>query len=281
MRLIWQLVAVVAVAVVGNVTVMAVGSNGPLALVVGLAAATLALVVYAWVVRRTERRALVELARPGAAPAVARGTLLGVALCGAVMTILALGGGYTVHGLGSVSGALGVAGLMAVAAVGEELVFRGLLFGWVERRAGTWVALGLTSVLFGLVHLVNPNASLWGAVAITVEAGTMLGAAYIATRRLWLPIGLHFGWNVALGGLFGAEVSGSGTSAGLLDATLSGPAWATGGSFGPEGSLYAVLCCAATAVVFLAVARRRGRIVPRRRADRGDLSGDLAATLSR
>ena len=64
----------------------------------------------------------------------------------------------------------------------------------------------------------------------------MLTAAYIATRKLWLPIGLHFGWNIAAGAIFSTEVSGSNTAQGLLDATMSGPALVTGGDFGPEAS---------------------------------------------
>jgi membrane protease YdiL (CAAX protease family) len=131
--------------------------------------------------------------------------------------------------------------------------------------------------VFGLAHIPNPNASLWGAIAIAIEAGFMLAAAYAATRTLWLPIGLHFGWNFALGGIFGAEVSGNDTTNGLLDATLSGPTPLTGGAFGPEASGYAVAFGAALTVVFLWLARRRGHIVPRRRrADRDQATATLA-----
>ena len=91
------------------------------------------------------------------------------------------------------------------------------------------------------MHLVNPDATLWGAIAIAIEAGCMLAACYAATRNLWVPIGLHFGWNFAAGGIFSTVVSGNGASQGLLDATTSGPALLTGGDFGPEASLYTVV----------------------------------------
>jgi membrane protease YdiL (CAAX protease family) len=120
-------------------------------------------------------------------------------------------------------------------------------------------------LLFGLSHLLNPNASLWGAIAIAIEAGGMLAAAYAATRNLWVPIGLHFGWNFAAGGIFSTEVSGNDTPQGLLDSAMSGPPLLTGGDFGPEGSVYSVLFGVLVTIVFMWLAHRRGHIVPRRR----------------
>ncbi|QFZ19692.1 CPBP family intramembrane glutamic endopeptidase [Saccharothrix syringae] len=266
MRLVKQLLVVAAVAVVGSQGVAAVAGDPWLALVLGVATAGLAVLAYAWVVRRTEHRAPAEVAREGAGAAIGRGLLIGVVMCGAVIAAIALLGGYRVDGPGPVTGAVGLVGFMAAAAVTEELIFRGVLFRVVEQRTGTWVALALTGVLFGASHLLNQNATAWGAIAIAIEAGFMLAAAYAATRTLWLPIGLHFGWNFALAGVFGAEVSGNGATHGLLDATLSGPAPLTGGAFGPEGSLFAVAAGALLTVVFLVVAHRRGHLVPRRGA---------------
>ncbi|TQM78143.1 hypothetical protein FHX81_0392 [Saccharothrix saharensis] len=264
MRLVLQLVVVAAVAFAGNQAVAAVAGNPWLTLVLGVATAVLAVLAYAWVVRRTEHRAPAEIAPGGGAAATGRGVLIGLAMCGAVIANLAFLGGYRIDGFGSLTGAAAVLGFMAAAAVTEELLFRGVLFRIVEHRTGTWVALALSGAVFGLAHLPNPNATAWGATAIAIEAGFMLAAAYAATRTLWLPIGLHFGWNFALAGVFGADVSGNDTATGLLDATLSGPTWLTGGDFGPEGSVYAVAAGAALTVVFLWLARRRGLIVPRR-----------------
>ncbi|GAA3465250.1 type II CAAX endopeptidase family protein [Saccharothrix longispora] len=274
MRFVKQLVTVLAVALVGNQGVAAARGNPWLTLALGTATAVLAVLAYAWVVRRTERRAPVEVGRDGAATAIGRGLLIGVAMCGAVVLNIALLGHYEVDGWGSPTGAVGLLGFMAAAAVTEELLYRGVLFRIVEERTGTWVALLFTGAVFGASHLFNPDASPWGAVAISIEAGFMLAAAYAATRTLWVPIGLHFGWNFALGGVFGAEVSGGDTAKGLLDATLSGPTPITGGAFGPEGSLYAVAAGVVLTAAFLRLAHRRGHVVPRRRADRA------AATLA-
>ncbi|MEU8697548.1 CPBP family intramembrane glutamic endopeptidase [Streptomyces sp. NPDC048680] len=277
MRVVRQLLAVVAVWMIGGQCVAAVDGNPWLTLVVGLLAVVLAVVSYRWVVGRTERRPVTEMAPEGAPSAVGRGVLIGVALFVAVLTNLAFAGDYAVDGLGSVTGAVGLFGVMAAAAVTEELVFRGVLFRLVEERAGTWLSLVLTGALFGLMHLLNPNASLWGAVAIAIEAGGMLAAAYAATRKLWLPMGLHFGWNFAASGIFSTEVSGNDTSKGILDSTTSGSKWITGGDFGPEGSVYSVLFGVLLTAAFMWLAHRRGNVVPRhtRRADRADATTEV------
>ena len=276
MRLLKQLVAVAAVAFVGSMGVGAVQGNTLLTLILGVATAVLAVFVYARVVRWSERREPVEVATEGAAAAVGRGMLIGVGMFAAVIANIAVLGGYRVVGQGSVAGAVALFGFMAAAAVTEELIFRGILFRIIEERIGTWMALVLTSLLFGLSHLFNPHASLWGAIAITIEAGGMLAAAYAATRTLWVPIGLHFGWNFAAAGIFGTEVSGNGATEGLLHGVTSGPALLTGGEFGPEASPYAVAFGALLTIVFMWLARRRGNLVPRRRGARADATATLS-----
>lgn len=270
MRVVWQLLAVMAVSLVGGQTVNAVQDSGPWpTLGVGLVTSVLALLVYGWVVRRTEHRPSVEVGREGAASGFVRGTLLGVGVFGLVVLQLATNGYYEIEGKGSGADVVGLVGYMAAAAVTEELLFRGVLFRTMEERTGTWIAMALTSVLFGAYHLANPHASLWGAVAIAIGAGPMLAAAYAATRKLWLPIGLHFGWNFAAAAIFSTEVSGNGSNEGLLDTSVSGPDLVTGGDFGPEGSVYAVGFLVLTTLVFVWLARRRGHIMPPRRRRAG------------
>ncbi|MEU6739756.1 CPBP family intramembrane glutamic endopeptidase [Streptosporangium sandarakinum] len=265
MRLLKQLVPVALVAFAGSALVGAVQGNPLLTLLLGVATAVLTVLVYARVVRWSEHRAPVEVAAKGAARAITRGTVIGVALFTAVIVNIALVGGYRIDGQGSPAGALGLLGFMAAAAATEELLFRGILFRIVEERIGTWPALTLTALLFGLSHLFNPHADLWGAIAIAIEAGGMLAAAYAATRTLWVPIGVHFGWNFAAAGIFGTEVSGNGATQGLLHGVTSGPALLTGGAFGPEASLYAVVAGLLLMIVFMWLARRRGNVVPFRR----------------
>ena len=270
MRLVWQLLAVIAVTIIGRTISAAVGDSPWLALGAGLATGAASIAVYRWVVQLTEHRSPVEVSLKGAASAVAWSTLLGVALFGAVIGIIAISGYYVVNGLGAPAGAIGLLGFMAGAAVSEELVFRGILFRIVEERTGTWISLVLIGLLFGMLHLLNPSATLGGALAIAIEAGGMLTAAYVATRKLWVPIGLHFGWNFAASAIFSTTVSGSNTPQGLLDATMSGPALVTGGDFGPEGSLYAVAFGVLATGAFMWLAYRRGHVIPARRSARAN-----------
>ncbi len=262
MRLLTQLGAVALVAFAGSALVGAVRWNVPLTLASGLATAGLSLCVYAWVVRRTERRAPVEVAVRGAAPALGRGLLIGGGMFAAVIANIAFLGGYEVLGWGSPAGAAALLGFTAAVVVVEELLFRGILFRIVEQRIGTWASLLLTGVLFGAAHLFNAHATWWTASAIAIQAGFMLAAAYAATRNLWVPIGVHFGWNFAQGGVFSTSISGGDAPQGLLDGVTSGPLLLSGGEFGPEASAYSVLAGVVVTVVFLWLARRRGNLVP-------------------
>jgi membrane protease YdiL (CAAX protease family) len=235
-----------------------------LGLPVGVVLAALVLFAYIKAVRFVERREVAELGRDGAVADVRRGTLIGIGLFVVAIGIIAMFGGYRA-GWGSIGAMLTTFGLMCAVAAAEELIFRGVLFRIVEEMAGTWGALIVSALIFGALHLVNPDATVWGALGIAIEGGLMAGAAYAATRTLWLPIGLHLGWNFAEGGIFGVTVSGSHGTVGLLKGTLSGSAVLTGGNFGPEASLVAILVCGVPTVFFLRLAARRGRIHPRPR----------------
>lgn len=269
-RLILQLAAVILATVIGRLISNAMGGDPVLTLLTGLASAALALLTYTWVVRLSERRVVTETARRGALRAAGLGTVIGVGLFAAVIASIAVLGAYRIDGFGSVFGLIGLIGFMAAAAVTEEVIFRGVLFRLIEEKTGTWVSMAVTAVLFGSMHLINPHATIWGAIAIALTAGVLLTAAYVATRRLWLPIGLHFGWNIAVSGIFSTVVSGAETPLGLLKATMSGPELITGGAFGPEGSVITIAFSLVASAVFLRIAHRRGRIVPLRRSARAD-----------
>jgi hypothetical protein len=142
-------------------------------------------------------------------------------------------------------------------AVGEEIVFRGVVFRRLEDTLGTTLALVLSAAAFGLIHAGNPGASWVSTLAIALESGVLLALAFAATRSLWLPIGLHFGWNLTEGGVFGAAVSG-GQYTGLIAAPLSGAPLITGGTFGPEASLSALVISLGASAALAWYAVRRG-----------------------
>jgi membrane protease YdiL (CAAX protease family) len=134
--------------------------------------------------------------------------------------------------------------ILLLGALAEELVFRGYPFQHLEQGIGASGAIAVFSVMFGAVHLANPGASLWGLVN-TILIGVLLSISYLRTRALWLPWGIHFGWNFALGALFGLPVSGFRLFNVVVRTTVGGPTWVTGGSYGVEAS-------ATTVVIILA-----------------------------
>jgi membrane protease YdiL (CAAX protease family) len=154
-------------------------------------------------------------------------------------------------------------GLYLAIAISEELIYRGYFLQTLERRWGTDIAFAATMVTFGLTHvtIAIPNATLTlrliGALSIAVEAGILFAAAYLLTRRLWMPIGLHWAWNFFQGPVFGAPVTGSIDSMTVFRSTISGPPWATGGPFGPEASIPALTIGTAIGLIMLYVAVRK------------------------
>lgn len=215
---------------------------------------------YIGFVRIVEKRPVSELSLPHAAPELGLGTLLGALLFTATIGLIALFGFYHITGINHWSVILPLLGMSIVSGVVEELLIRGILFRIMEESLGTWLALLISALIFGLLHIANPNATWWSALAIAIEAGIMLAAAYVVTRRLWLPIGIHFAWNFVQGGVFGVAVSGNGV-VGLLQATLSGPALLSGGEFGAEASIFAVIVCLAAGIFLIWQAHKKGNFI--------------------
>jgi hypothetical protein len=220
---------------------------------------------YSLEVRYFERRPVSELAPHDAASRVTVGIGVGFVLFSSLLLFLYIGGyGHQVQ-FNGFDGMTRHASASLGAAVGEEILFRGAIFRITEEWLGTTAALLVSAVLFGAAHGLNSGATPVGVVAIALEAGVLLGVAYSASRSLWLPIGMHFGWNFTEGGLFGTAVSG-GQSHGLISVTLHGPVQWTGGTFGPEASIVAIAICLVAATLLGVYSLRRGRWQPWRSA---------------
>jgi uncharacterized protein len=230
------------------------------AIAVVMAVAVLAIYV-AWG-RWIERREVTELSLPGAGREWAVGGLVGVVLYTGCVLLLMAFGMFTIEGLNPLSYMIPAAAMAVKSSVFEELVFRGVLFKSVEDMAGSWIAIVVSSLVFGLLHLINPDATLAGATYIAIEAGLLLAAAYLVTRRLWLAIGYHMLWNYVQSAVYSGIVSGGVALPGLLKQRTEGPTFFTGGSFGMEQSVFALLLCTAAGIVMLVIAMRRGHLVP-------------------
>jgi membrane protease YdiL (CAAX protease family) len=224
---------------------------------------------YAILVKAVERRPMQEFALRDLATLGPAGVLLGSALFSVVVLVLWLAGSYHVTGTNpEVNWLPAVLTVGLSAGVGEEIITRGVLFRIVEEGLGTWWALAISALFFGAAHIFNPGATLWSSLAIAIEAGVLLALLYHVTRSLWPCIGLHAAWNIMQGTVFGIPVSGTGAH-GWLISERTGPDWLSGGVFGAEASVVALILCSCCSALLLIIALRRGTIVPparRRRA---------------
>jgi len=224
--------------------------------------AALAFAVYIAFVKFIERRPVSELALPMMGRELGLGMLAGAGIYTLCVLVLMVLGVYRIEGINPLALLLPSVAMALSSGVFEELLHRGTLFRNVEELLGSWIALLFSALFFGFRHLSNADGNIVGALAITIEAGLLLAAAYMLTRRLWLSIGFHIAWNFTQSGIFSGSVSGAFEQPGLFKAIIEGPEWLTGGKFGMEATLVALLICTTAGLVMLIMAIRRGNIAP-------------------
>lgn len=237
-------------------------STPALAIAITIGMAALAIALYAGFTKFVERRPVSDLSLPGAGREWGIGLLVGAGLYTISVVILMGLGMYRIQGLNPWTYVIPAVAMALNSGIFEELVFRGVLFRSVEDLFGSWVSLVVSAAVFGLIHLMNPAATLLGAIYISIEAGVLLAAAYMLTRRLWLSIGFHMSWNYVQSAIFSGIVSGNAPAPGLIRSNIKGPDVLTGGAFGLESSVIAFAVCTLAGVVLLIMAVRRGKILP-------------------
>ncbi len=219
--------------------------------------------VYYGLVRSMERRRYVsELSLKGALLELVGGLGIGAGLLALSILLLWLFEFYKVDSVNDISELFATRHLPLSLGAGffEELAFRAILFRIVEEKLGSWIALFISSLFFGVAHIANPNATLFSSFAIAVEAGILLGAAYMLTRRVWFAVGIHIAWNYVQGAVFGIAVSGAQVK-GLISSHLEGNELFSGGAFGAEASLITLVVCTAAGVLLLWKSHRNGMFV--------------------
>lgn len=175
--------------------------------------------------------------RAARARSLVEGYVLGVAAIGLPSVALIAAGWLSIepHTSGSwLAAALRVSTLLLIAALAEELLFRGYLFALLRETIGWSATLAITSIAFGYVHVNNPGASA-RALTLVMLAGLFLGAVVAVTRSLYAAWMAHFAWNWTMAVLLHIPVSGLETETPDYRTIDAGPDWATGGAWGPEG----------------------------------------------
>ena len=192
-------------------------------LLVGLVAPVCMIGLYALFVRWFEKNWAQDIPLRRLAQDTAKGFGIGLGFFVIVVLAMMLLGLYHIDSIGTDKplDVLSAFFMFLLVGTGEEIMFRGVLFRWIDEKWGFVAALIVSSLLFGFMHYFGPVATLWSSLAIAVEAGLLLGAAYKYAGTLWLPIGIHWAWNFMQGNVFGFEVSGNDAGVSLLKASVS------------------------------------------------------------
>jgi len=225
-----------------------------------LVVAIIVLSVYINLYRYYEKRKVTELSTDKLVRNLVTGISLGFVLQSLTIGVIYLNKGFSVISVKSI-GYLIPSLAMVTAAIFEEVLFRGIIFRITEEKLGSYIALAISAIIFGAIHLVNPNSTLVSGLAVAIEAGLLLGAAYIYTRNLWFPIAIHFAWNFTQSGIYGASTSGHAITKSLLTTKIGGSPMISGGQFGPEGSVQALIFCLTATIILLVLSHRQNKII--------------------
>jgi uncharacterized protein len=265
-KIIIGLIAVVVATASVQIGVQAILKNTALnedlqKLVVAILASAAALASYIYLFKFYEKRKIDELSTSHFWKNAFTGFFTGFLVLSVVILVMYFGKAYTILSINPVSFLIPALAIGIASAVFEEILFRGIIFRITEQKLGSVWALVISSSLFGFAHLANDNSTVFSAIAIVIEAGLLLGAAYIYSKNLWLPIFIHFAWNFSEGGIYGAIISGNGLKKSWISSKIAGNDLLTGGAFGPENSLQAVILGLAAGILFLWIAKKQHNMV--------------------
>lgn len=217
----------------------------------GVTASVIVLCTYSTLFKFIEKRKISEMSTKGIVKNLTLGILVGAALQCLTLLVIYLNNGFQVLSVNPVSFIIIPLTIAFTIATFEEILIRGILFRIIEEKFGSYISLVISAIIFGALHLMNTSSSLISAICIAVSGGLLLGAAYMYSRSLWLPIAIHFTWNFMQSGIFGAITSGNEKTNSLLTTQITGTKLITGGEFGPEGTIQAMVFCLAATIAFM------------------------------
>ena len=225
-----------------------------------------ALVLLGWYVlfiQIFEHRPVFELNWKKMIPHTGKGLVIGFCYFIALVGMMELLGCYEIDAVKYNGGKLLVFFLLyLLVAVAEEILCRGIIFRLIDEDRGFNIALIFSAFLFGFMHMGNEGATVWSSIAISIEAGLLLAISYKLAGTLWLPIGIHWAWNFTQGTVLGFAVSGHGDMYSLIIPHISGPEILTGGNFGAEASILAVVLGAALSLWLYLEIKKQPKRVP-------------------
>ncbi|MEP6929080.1 MAG: type II CAAX endopeptidase family protein [Flavobacterium sp.] len=230
-------------------------------LIKGIIVSILAITSYTLFFKYYEKRKITELSSNKLARNLIVGTLIGIVLQSLTILVMYVNANFSVLSVNPVSFIIIPLTIAFTVAIFEEILIRGIVFRIIEEKLGSYYALFISAALFGALHLPNEGSTFLSALSVAIEAGLLLGAAFIYSRNLWFPIALHFAWNFMQSGIFGAITSGNQKTNSLLVTKIQGPEIITGGQFGPEGSIQAMVFCVIATVILLFLCHKENKMI--------------------
>lgn len=230
-------------------------------LISGVIVAILIIFTYSFLFKFYEKRAIYEFSKKGFAISLIKGIFIGSTLQSLTILVIYLYGGYYILSINPILYIVPPLTMAFTSAIIEETLVRGIIFRIIEEKLGSYYALLISALLFGAMHLNNPNSSLIAGIGLSIQAGLLLASAFIYARNLWFPIGIHFAWNFTQSAIFGAKVSGNTISKTLITSKIEGPELYTGGLFGPEGSIQATIICLIATLILLFLSKHQNKFI--------------------
>jgi len=219
------------------------------------------LVAYGLYTRFIEKRKAFEISSKLCLKEFGKGFFISIVLVGAVVANLAVIGSYMIADWNpDKKVVIDLFIKFMIGALLEEIIFRLIIFRLTEELLGTWTALIIQAVLFGFAHMFNDNSTLFTSFSVIIVGGIIYTGAFMYTRRIWLALGLHAGWNYFQSGIFGMPNSGTAYK-GLIFPDIQGKEWITGGSWGIEASYIAILVVLIAGVYFIIKAKNANQVV--------------------
>jgi len=229
-------------------------------LIKGFIASSFVILSYIYFYRKYEKREIGEFSSKGLLRNTVLGVLIGTTLQGLTILVIYFWGDFRIISVNPFSSIITPLAVAFSVAIFEETLLRGIVFRIVEEKLGSYISLLISAIIFGAAHLLNPDSSLISSVCIGI-VGFVLGASYIYSRSLWLPIAIHFSWNFVQSGIFGAITSGNEQTNSLFNTHISGAELITGGAFGPEGTIQAILFWLLVSIILMVLITKQDKLI--------------------
>ena len=229
-------------------------------LIKGIIASSSVILTYIYFYRKYEKREIVEFSGTGILKNTILGIIIGTTLQGLTILVIYFWGNFRIISVNPFSSVIIPFVVAFTVAIFEETLLRGIIFRIVEEKLGSYISLAISAIIFGGAHLLNPDSSVISTICIGI-VGFMLGASYIYSRSLWLPIAIHFSWNFVQSGILGAITSGNEPTGSLFNTNISGVEIITGGAFGPEGTIQATIFWLLVSIIFMVLITKQNKLI--------------------